>query len=506
MEIGMYRTGSRTMGTLILSMICWCVGFAGQVVSRPAARSPNILFLFPDQMRGQAMGCMADPNVKTPNLDKLASEGTLFRNTFANTPVCCPARAVILTGKYAHANGMVANDLRLRETEITLAEILRDAGYRTGFVGKWHLDGGQRMPGWVPPGPRRQGFEFWAANEVNHNHFDSQYFRDSEQPIPIKTFEPEVWTDLGIEFLRETQKDGRPFFLTIQMGPPHDPYRAPEHYMAMYDPVKLTLRANFQGDQTAEVDEPNPYARTPGRKEIAAYYAMITAVDEQVGRILKVLEELGLADDTIVLFSSDHGDMLGSHGLRLKRKPWEESIRVPGIFRYPRRVPAGQGTDALLSHVDFAPTLLSLCGLKRPSEMQGTDLSPVLLGRTSEGPQSVFFQIFGPFEAGGVKASWRGVRTERYMYARYQSQPWVLFDLEKDPYELKNLSKDPAAVSVRKEMEKKLTAWMQETGDSWRNDWTFPVEDKGRLYSHQTFYTVAEYLAWAKQHPELAPK
>jgi arylsulfatase A-like enzyme len=401
---------------------------------------------------------------------------------------------------------MLANDLRLRESQTTLAEILREAGYRTGFVGKWHLDGGQRMPGWVPPGARRQGFEFWAANEVNHNHFDSQYFRDSEQPIPIRTFEPEVWTDLGIEFLREGQKDGRPFFLTIQMGPPHDPYRAPEHYLAMYDPVKLTLRSNFQGDQTSEVAEPNPYVRTPGRREIAAYYAMITGVDEQVGRIAKVLEELGMADDTIVLFSSDHGDMLGSHGLRLKRKPWEESIRVPGIFRYPRRVSAGQVTDALLSHVDFAPTLLALCGLKRPPEMQGTDLSPVLLDKTDEGPESVFFQIFGPFEAGGVKAGWRGVRTGRYMYARYQSQPWLLYDLQADPYELKNLVKDSASVSVRKEMEKKLAAWMKETGDSWRNNWTFPVEDKGRLYSHQTFYTVEEYLAWAKQHPELAPQ
>jgi len=213
-----------------------------------------------------------------------------------------------------------------------------------------------------------------------------------------------------------------------------------------------------------------------------------------------------MADDTIVLFSSDHGDMLGSHGLRLKRKPWEESIRVPGIFRYPRRVPAGERTEALLSHVDFAPTLLSLCGLKIPPEMQGRDLSPVLLDKTNEGPPSVFFQIFGPFEAGGVKAGWRGVRTARYMYARYQSEPWVLFDLEKDPYELKNLAKDSAAMAFRKEMEKKLTAWMKETGDSWKNDWTFPVEDKGRLYSHQTFYTVADYLAWAKQHSELAPK
>ena len=210
---------------------------APQPRSPSEAKRPNILFLLPDQLRAQALGCMGNPDVKTPHLDRLASEGVLFRNTFANTPVCCPARATMLTGKYAHANGMVANDLRLRESETTVAEALHDAGYRTGFVGKWHLDGGKRLPGYVPPGPRRQGFEFWAANECSHQHFDTQYFRDSDEPIPIKTFEPETWANLGIEFLRQTQNDDRPFFLAVQMGPPHDPYIAPEQYKAMYDPT-----------------------------------------------------------------------------------------------------------------------------------------------------------------------------------------------------------------------------------------------------------------------------
>ena len=170
----------------------------------------------------------------------------MFPNTFANTPVCCPARAVILTGQYVHRNGMVANDLRLREGQVSVAEVLRDAGYRTGFVGKWHLDGGRRMPGFVPPGPRRQGFEFWAANECSHAHFNTQYFRDTPEPIPISKFEPEAWTDLGIEFLRGARQDGRPFFLTIQMGPPHDPYKAPPEYTRLYDPQKLTMRPNWQ--------------------------------------------------------------------------------------------------------------------------------------------------------------------------------------------------------------------------------------------------------------------
>ncbi len=471
----------------------------------PADSEPrlNVLFLFPDQMRAHAMGCMGNPDVRTPHLDRLAAEGMLFRNHFANSPVCCPARAIILTGKYAHTNGMIANDLRLREAETSVAEVFAEAGYRTGFIGKWHLDGGPRQPGWVPPGPRRQGFEFWAANEVSHQHFDTHYFRDDPEPIPIKTFEAEVWTDIGIEFLRESKEDGRPFFLTVQMGPPHDPYIAPEEYMAMYDPDEIQLRPNFDGDTSDRELRPSPYPGVPGRKEIAAYYAMVTAVDDQVGRILAELDDLGMRDTTIVIVSSDHGDMLGSHGTRLKRKPWEESIKVPGIVRHPAG-PTGVETDAIFSHVDITPTLLSLCGLSPTPEMQGSDLSPVILGTAEEGPSSAYFQIFGPFLAGGVERGWRGVRTQSHMYARTQEGPWVLYDLEADPYELKNLAQDPEAADVRAELEAELDAWMARNGDSWDYDWTAPIEDRGRLYKHEAFYTVEEFMQWAAENPELA--
>lgn len=463
----------------------------------------NVLFLFPDQMRAQAMGCMGNPDVKTPNLDRLAQEGVLFRNHYANSPVCCPARAIILTGKYAHTNGMIANDLRLRESETSMAELFAEAGYRTGFVGKWHLDGGPRQPGWIPPGARRQGFEFWAANEVSHAHFDTHYFRDDPDPVPIKSFEAEAWTDIGVEFLRQTQADARPFFLTVQMGPPHDPYLAPEEYMAMYDPDAISLRPNFAGDDSERELEPNPYVATPGRKEIAAYYAMVTAVDDQIGRILAELDDLGLRDNTIVIVSSDHGDMLGSHGARLKRKPWEESIRVPGIVRHPG-APAGRETSAIFSHVDIAPTLLSLCGIGPPPEMQGSDLSALILGESDSGPDSAYFQIFGPFLAGGVNHGWRGIRTDRHMYARTKDAPWVLYDLESDPYELENLAGDPESAALRERLDSELARWMERTGDSWDYDWTAPIEDQGRLYKHATFYTVEDFMKWAADNPELA--
>ncbi|MBI3279354.1 MAG: sulfatase, partial [Acidobacteria bacterium] len=447
-----------------------------------APRRPNILYVFPDQLRAQSVGCYGNGEVRTPHLDKLAGEGVLFRNTVANTPVCCPARAIMLTGRYAHRNGMVANDLRLRESEVTIAEVLAREGYRTGFIGKWHLDGGQRLPGFVPPGPRRQGFAFWAANECSHRHFDTQYFRDTAEPIPVKKFEAEAWTDVAIGFLKQTRQDRRPFFLTVAMGPPHDPYGAPAQYLKMYDPAKLTMRPNWRKAA------PN----VPGPEQVAAYYAAITAVDDQIGRLSRALDELGLAEDTIVLVSSDHGDMLGSHGLRLKRKPWEESIRIPGILRYPRRVKPGQRTETLFSHVDFAPTLLSFCGIKPPAVMQGTDLAPVALGRRRGGPDSAFFQIFGPYQGDGTQDGWRGVRTAKYMYARFRDKPWVLYDLEADPYQARNLAGERAASGIQSAMETRLSRWMQQTGDSWSYNWSHLVEDKGRLYRHGTFYTVDE--------------
>ncbi len=361
---------------------------------------PNVLLIICDQLRARALGCMGNPDVKTPHIDRLAAEGILFRQTFANSPVCCPARAVLLTGRYAHKNGAVVNDLRLRESAVTLPKLLKAAGYDTGLIGKWHLDGGPRDPGFVPPGPRRQGFDFWAAYECRHDAFHPLWFRDDPDPIRSKEFEPEALTDVALDFLKAPRK--RPFFLMLSMGPPHDPYGAPEAYRKMYDPKKLTMRPNWV--------EGAPHA---GRDEIAAYYASITAIDDQVGRLTRALKDLGLEKNTVVLFTSDHGDMLGSQGARLKRKPWEESIRVPGVLRYPARVQAGRTTDALLSHVDFAPTLLSLCGVKPPADMQGADLSRLVLGKTERGSESAFFQIFVPFDGDGTPFGWRGVRTSR---------------------------------------------------------------------------------------------
>lgn len=504
--------GSRSRGTQIARAIAIGV-YLVFVPSVLAAERPNILLILPDQMRASAMGCDGNTEVITPHIDALAAEGIRFARTYANVPVCCPARAILLTGTYPHVNGMLANDLRLREEQVTLAEVLREAGYRTGFVGKWHLDGGPRNPGFVPPGPRRQGFEFWAAYECHHKHFEPTYFRDTPEVITVRKFEPEASCDFAVEFL-ESQPVGQPFFLTVQMGPPHDPYGAPEQYMRQYIPERITPRENWrpdsEGSATARGGRPRPgrgmvpVVPKGGLEEIAAYYAAITAIDDQVGRLMRTLAERGLEENTIVLFTSDHGDMLGSHGMRRKRKPHDESARVPGIVRWPARVPPGKVVHTLFSHVDMAPTLLALAGLQVPKNMQGADLSRVVLGETTAGPQAVLLQIFVPYNPDQVPKPWRGIVTADYTYARFKDEPWVLFDDKADPAQLQNLAHDPAHAALRQQLDAQLAALMQQQGDSWSFNSSEHVEEGGRLYKHETFYTLEEFFAWAKHHPELA--
>jgi arylsulfatase A-like enzyme len=455
------------------------------LLSKSKPKPPNIIWYMPDQWRGQALGSMGDENAQTPNLDRMAKEGLQFRNTVANTPVCCPARAILMTGQYCHTNGMTANDLRLNENSNSIARVLRGAGYRTGFIGKWHLDGGPRMPGFIPPGERRLGFEYWAANECSHDHFKATYFRDEAKPIPMGKFEAEGWTDLALEFLDQQKKSDKPFFLMVAPGPPHDPYGAPEEYMKRFDPAKIRLRANYE-----EVD------KGPTRKHLAAYYAACTAVDDQVGRLQKAVAQMSTGEDTATFFFSDHGDMLGSHGLRLKRKPYEESIRVPGIIHYPRVMKQGRVNDNLFSHIDIPATTLGLCGITPPSDFQGLDLSKTVTGKTTKTRKDAFFQIFGPYAGDGTSAGWRGVRTDRYMFAAYIDRPWVLFDLENDPYQRHNLIGDESARTyVMPQLEQRMAQYMKTTGDSWNFNWSAPVEDGGRLYKDRAYRSVSEYLS-----------
>ncbi len=410
-------------------------------------RRPNIVFVFADQMRAQDVANFTgDSQVRTPNLDRLATQGTTFTHAVSSCPVCTPYRASLLTGRYPLTNGMVLNDVRLPVTERSVAHCLNDAGYRTGYVGKWHLDGSRRG-GFTPPGPRRQGFDdYWAVANCTHNYMKSFYFEDDPEPIHIDGYDADHFTDLSIDFVNDDSED--PFCLFLSWGPPHDPYRLmPEDYI-IYDPDEIQLRDN---------------ATKANREHLAGYYSHITALDRCFGRIMDALDQKGVAEDTILVFTSDHGDMLGSQGLIHKQKPWDESIMVPFVIRYPGTVPAGQSTDALINTPDLMPTLLSLSGLPTPTTVDGIDFAPATRGEEWDEPGSAF--ICNPCPFGEPFPEWRGVRTKTHTYVETVDEPWLLYDNVADPFQQTDLQGHADHADVQGELKADLQDWLKRLDD-----------------------------------------
>ena len=359
---------------------------------------------------------------------------------------------------------MDVNDAPLPDAELTIAEIALQHGYRTSFCGKWHLEGGRRQPGYVPPA-RRQGFQHWAANICSHSYWNMSYFRDSPEPIRIDGYSARAFTDEAVDFIRKDP--GTPFLAYVQWGPPHNPYIAPPEYMQMYDPSELRMRENWRGPVQIRAGR-----MLGGRADLAGYYAAITFLDHEVGRIVAALRETGQLESTILAITSDHGDMLGSQGTYLKRKPWAESLQVPGIVHYPASLVPGQRVSMPVSHVDIVPTLLGLAGMPVPGRMAGVDLSPHLRTRAAPrpavpAPESVYAQSYTPTERGEY-GPWRGVRTRRYTYARWQHSPWMLYDNLEDPFQLHNLVSDAAHSETRRRLDALTADWFGRSGDDWR--------------------------------------
>ena len=412
-----------------------------------APRKPNLLFLLADQWRAQTLVSAGDADLQAPNLDQLAVGGVYFSRAYASNPACSPSRASVLTGRFPHACGVPRNNLPLPLGEKCFSEVLLKAGYATGYIGKWHLDG-QGEPGFVPPGPRRRGFVFWAAFNRGHRYYDSIYYRDEDKPIRPGGFEPDYQTDLAIEFIKEN-RDG-PFYLYVSWGPPHAPRTPPPNYAKLYDPWQFYLRPNV----------PESHAEK-AREALAGYYGLCTALDDNVGRLLRALDEAGVAEDTIVVFTADHGDMLGSHGLDYEGVPYEESVRIPLLLRYPRMIEAGQTNDLLVSSVDLMPTLLSFAGASAVRDVQGEDLSQQILRGTGFRPESIYCQ--GQL---GTRGEWRMVvRGLDKVVAGRDLAVTHLYNLGQDPYEMENLAGDPAHRTRRDEMRAILLDWMRRMSD-----------------------------------------
>jgi len=424
---------------------------------QPPEEAPNVLLVFPDQWRAHAMGHMGDPNVRTPNMDRLASESVIFANAYSTNPVCSPCRSSILTGRWPHTTGVIQNNILLPDAEVTIAEVLRGMGYKTGCIGKWHLDGpGDPLspPAYVPPGWRRQGFDYWAVGP-GHQYWNSYYYGDTPDPIYMPGYQPDWQTDLAIEFMRLSRQLCRQFFLYLSLGPPHPPWDdVPPEYAALYDPEAFELRPNVPPEVEAE-------ARTEAQK----YYGLITSLDDNMGRLMEAIKDLGIEENTVIAFTADHGEMLGSHGLWHKGRPLDEACHVPLIFRYPKGIPAGTRVDSPVSSADVVPTLLSLCEAPIPAGVQGLDLTGLISGGGGGHPQNSIY-IEGRMQS--ASGSWRAVRKDDYMYSVNVNPPntsqYYLFDMGEDPYQMNNLAGQ--GLPLEAELRSLLYWWKAELGDN----------------------------------------
>ena len=461
-------------GSAAAGLMSGCVTDAART---EAGKKPNVVFVLADQWRAQACGYAGDPNLqgRTPNLDRLAGESVNFTHAVSCCPVCTPYRASLITGQYPLTHGLFLNDLCLNTRATSIAQAYAQAGYDTAYIGKWHLDGHGRSA-YIPP-ERRQGFDYWKVLECTHDYNRSPYYAGNDPAQRMwEGYDVFAQTKDAQAYIADHAKKPKPFLLILAWGPPHNPYEtAPEQYKRLFDEETLVLRPNVQG---------NP------RKGLAGYYAHIAAMDACLGELLKTLDDAGQRDNTVFVFTSDHGDMLGSQGQTRKQKPWDEAIRVPLLVRYPAAQPQARKLDAPINTPDLMPTLLGLSGVAIPASVQGDDFSVLIRGEPAPEDNPALIACPTPFgewarDKGGRE--YRGVRTRRYTYVRDLSGPWLMYDNETDPYQLANLANKPEHAALQARLEAALQKLLKKTDDDFQPGpayiakWGYTVDQSGTV-------------------------
>jgi arylsulfatase A-like enzyme len=440
---------------------------------------PNVIWIFGDQHRAQALGCAGDPNARTPNIDNFSELGVTLTNAVSGFPLCCPFRGSLLTGRYPH-HVVPGHEYALPDGQKTIAHSFNDAGYRTAYFGKWHVGGWHERNGraamFITDPQKRGGFETWAGYENNNSQWDSWVHGGSGKDAfhyRLPGYETDELTNLLIRYIKERGEElkrnkatAKPFFAALSVQPPHDPYVAPEEFLSHYNASQLHMRPNVPAI---------PRVQEQARREAAGYYAMIENLDHNFGRVQKALQEAGLGFNTHLMFFSDHGDMHGSQGMFRKTNPYQESIRIPFIMggEIPRYEGRKNGRiPAMLNHVDIAPTTLGLCGIKKPEWMQGTDLSHHRLAKTATGPEpdsAYLQQVIPTGHPNSINAPYRGVVTkDGWKYVCFENRSWLMFNLNEDPYEQANLAHNNLYRAERKKLVGRLNQWVNDTGDKFQ--------------------------------------
>ncbi|MGQ9733036.1 MAG: sulfatase-like hydrolase/transferase [Candidatus Zipacnadales bacterium] len=479
------RIGFRRLGTL------------------PAGERLNILFLMTDQHNARVLGCYGNEIVQTPNLDRLASEGVRFTNAYCATPFCSPTRASLITGLWPHQHGITHNvdgqATGITDKFVITENLLFDRGYRTGHRGKWHLGPYIDVRCYREDKPEGRGWGVLAETVCPVANYPAQegevrlfgrpvvmqdfmleahriwntYDKIPPQDISIigRTVLPregtyEAWYTEQVLGLMEKYRNEN-WMLTWSVSPPHAFWVCPDPYYSMYDPDQFTLPTNLS-------EMPDLYQQSVGarlakllgergiREYLRCYYGQVSMVDWYIGQILEKVDELELTNRTLVIFTSDHGDMQGGHGIVDKSVPamYEEITRVPLIYRLPGRIPAGGAAETVANSVDMMPTILDYVGVSVPEGIAGRSLRPFIEGRPADGAPAFS-------ERTGINYNWiqRMVRRGSWKYVFNSHWPCELYNLQDDPGEVTNLYEDPAARPIRDELHRELRDWMIRTND-----------------------------------------
>jgi arylsulfatase A-like enzyme len=431
-----------------------------------ATTPPNIVFILVDDLRWDALSCMGHSVAKTPNIDRIAKEGALFKNFFVSIPLCSPSRSSFLTGQYAHKTGVIdnANHAELSHKLVTFPKLLQDGGYESAYVGKWHM-GNDSSP--------RPGFDYWVCLPGQGAYLDPAMNINGKNE-KVQGYVTDIINEHSIKFIRQEHK--KPFVLYVSHKAVHGPFMPAERHRDLYADAKFLVTPNINDSLdgkpvlTRETEEPkNKKQQKRGTSGFSAQGARaqlrcLAAIDEGVGDILKALEQTKQLDNTVVVFSSDNGYFWGEHGLGDKRWAYEESIRDPLLMRYPKLIKAGTTLDQLAMNIDVAPTFLELGGVPVPKTIQGRSLLPLFKDNKAPWRNSILTEYFQE-KMYPRTPSWTAVRTGDWKLIHYKDLEAMdeLYNLKSDPYELKNLIKDSSAQKTLTQIKAELAKLLKES-------------------------------------------
>ena len=428
----------------------------------------NVIFFMTDDQRWDGMSCAGNPYFKTPNMDRIASEGAYFTNSFVTNSLCGPSRATCLTGKYSHNTGVRVNEGTFPADQKTILERAREHGYLSAFVGKWH------NKRWG----RERELDYYFGFRGQGRYQDPVI---QENDGPEQTYQgwvEDILADKSVEFIRRAHQEGKPFMLCHWFKTPHQGCVPAERHKDLYSDIEFpkpkTFDTDYEGKPRA-VSEADMKIGGQGEtsyvqdwnKFVRDYYRVLTGVDENVGRVLDLLDELGLAENTMVIFTSDNGYFLGEHGFFDKRLMYEPSLRIPLVIRYPKAIKPGTVIDEFALNVDYAPTILDYAGIPVPNDVDGRSLRPLFEGRQAGWREDFLYEYYAYPDWHYVRPN-KGVRTRKWKYIHYYDFPrheYELYDLENDPDEERNLIDDPVYKPVVEKLRKRLVELRVESGD-----------------------------------------